>query len=52
MDNMRSHRVKAVREILTEKGMKGLYLPPYSPDLNPSSLPLLIVSIFEDCYNL
>ena len=32
---MRSHHVKAVREILGEKGMKLLYLPPYSPDLNP-----------------
>ena len=35
MDNMRSHHVKAVREILESKGMKVLYLPPYSPDLNP-----------------
>ena len=35
MDNMRSHHVKAVREIREAKGMKVLYLPPYSPDLNP-----------------
>ncbi len=35
MDNMRSHRVKAVRKIWAEKGIKGLYLPPYSPDLDP-----------------
>lgn len=35
MDNMRSHHVKAVREILAEKGMSVLYLPPYSPDFNP-----------------
>ena len=35
MDNMRSHHVKAVREVLEEKGMKVSYLPPYSPDLNP-----------------
>lgn len=35
MDNMRSHHVKAVREILEAKGRKVLYLPPYSPDLNP-----------------
>ena len=35
MDNMPSHHVKAVREILEAKGMKVLYLPPYSPDLNP-----------------
>lgn len=32
MDNMRSHHVKAVREILEAKGMKVLYLLPYSPD--------------------
>ena len=35
MDNIRSHHVKAVREILEAKGMKVLYLPPYSPDLTP-----------------
>lgn len=32
---MRSHPVKAVQEILEAKGMKVLYLPPCSPDLNP-----------------
>lgn len=35
MDNMRSHHVKAVREILESKGIGLLYLPPYSPALNP-----------------
>lgn len=35
MDNMRSHHVKAVREILETKRIGLLYLPPYSPDLNP-----------------
>jgi len=35
MDNMRSHHVKAVREIPEAKGMKAPYLPPYSPDPNP-----------------
>ncbi len=34
MDNMRSHHVKAVQDILEAKGMKALYLPLYSPDLN------------------
>ena len=38
MDNMRSHHVKAVREILEAKGMNVLYLPPYSPDLNPKTI--------------
>lgn len=35
MDNLRSHHVKAVRSIIEEAGMNLLYLPPYSPDLNP-----------------
>ncbi len=35
MDNMRSHHVKAVREVLEAAGVIPLYLPPYSPDLNP-----------------
>lgn len=35
MDNMRSHHVKTVREVLEEKGIKVLYLQPYSPGLNP-----------------
>ncbi len=35
MDNMRSHHVKAVRDVLEDKGMLLFYLPPYSPDLNP-----------------
>ncbi len=35
MDNMRSHHVKAVREVLEAKKVMLLYLPPYSPDLNP-----------------
>ena len=35
MDNMRSHHVKGVEEVLRAAGMIPLYLPPYSPDLNP-----------------
>ena len=35
MDNLRSHHVKEVRELLEAAGMIPLYLPPYSPDLNP-----------------
>lgn len=35
MDNMRTHHVKEVRVLLQEPGMKLLYLPAYSPDLNP-----------------
>ena len=35
MDNMNSHHVKAVKELLDSSGVRYIYLPPYSPDLNP-----------------
>lgn len=35
MDNLRVHKVAGVREAIEEKGALVLYLPPYSPDLNP-----------------
>lgn len=35
MDNMRSHHAKVVKELLNERRVAYLYLPPYSPDLNP-----------------
>lgn len=34
MDNLRSHHVKTVREVLEAGGMGVLYLPPYMPDFN------------------
>ena len=35
MDNMESHHAKAVRNLLDSSGVRYIYLPPYSPDLNP-----------------
>ncbi len=35
MDNLSSHKVKGVREQIESRGAEVLYLPPYSPDLNP-----------------
>lgn len=37
MDNMRSHHVKEVAEVIeqSDKHLSLLYLPPYSPDFNP-----------------
>jgi transposase len=35
MDNLSSHKVKGVSEPIIAAGAKILYLPPYSPDLNP-----------------
>ncbi len=38
MDNLSSHKVKGVREAIKAVGAFLLYLPPYSPDLNPIEL--------------
>jgi transposase len=35
MDNLSSHKVQGVRERIAAAGVGLLYLPPYSPDLNP-----------------
>ncbi len=35
MDNMRTHHVKEVSALVRNAGIKLLYLPAYSPDLNP-----------------
>ena len=35
MDNLSSHKVNGVSELITSRGAEVLYLPPYSPDLNP-----------------
>ena len=35
MDNLASHKVAGVRELIEGAGATVLYLPPYSPDLNP-----------------
>jgi transposase len=35
MDNLGSHKVAGVREAIEASGASLMYLPPYSPDLNP-----------------
>jgi transposase len=35
MDNLSAHKVQGVRERIEQTGASVLYLPPYSPDLNP-----------------
>ena len=35
MDNLTSHKVKGIVEPILAVGASVLYLPPYSPDLNP-----------------
>lgn len=38
IDNLPAHKVEGVRELIETAGAKLLYLPPYSPDLNPIEL--------------
>lgn len=38
MDNAKPHCVEEVRELIESKGARLVYLPPYSPDLNPIEL--------------
>ena len=35
LDNLAAHKVDGVRQALAAAGASLLYLPPYSPDLNP-----------------
>ena len=35
LDNLSSHKVAGVRDAVEARGASLLYLPPYSPDLNP-----------------
>lgn len=35
MDNPSSHKVSGIRQTIEARGASLLYLPPYSPDLNP-----------------
>ena len=35
MDNLSAHKGPGVRELIAKAGGEVLYLPPYSPDLNP-----------------
>ncbi len=35
IDNLPAHKLKAVRKLIEARGAELIYLPPYSPDLNP-----------------
>ena len=35
MDNLSAHKGQRVRQLIEAKGCELIYLPPYSPDLNP-----------------
>jgi transposase len=38
MDNLSSHKGDTVRRLIGGRGASVLFLPPYSPDLNPIEL--------------
>lgn len=38
LDNLSSHKAAGVREAIEQAGARLMYLPPYSPDLNPIEL--------------
>ena len=38
LDNLSSHKVAGVQAAIAARGARLLYLPPYSPDLNPIEL--------------
>ncbi len=38
LDNLSSHKVVRVRELIEARGATVVYLPPYSPDFNPIEL--------------
>lgn len=38
MDNLSAHKVSGIRELIEARGATLLYLPAYSPDLNPIEL--------------
>jgi transposase len=38
MDNLRVHKMAGIREAIEAAGAKLLFIPPYSPDLNPIEL--------------
>jgi len=35
MDNLAAHKGERIRKLIEDRGCQLLYLPPYSPDLNP-----------------
>src|SRR5439155_21222267 len=38
LDNIRFHHSNKIKELLTQKNIEPTYLPPYTPELNPTEL--------------
>lgn len=46
LDNLSSHKNEAVARLITGAGARLLFLPPYSPDLNPIEMAF---AKFKEC---
>ena len=51
MDNARIHKNEKIRSIVEEFGGRVLFLPPYSPDLNPIELAFSTIKSWLRKYN-
>jgi hypothetical protein len=46
VDNASIHKVAGIRELVEERGMRLMFLPAYSPDLNPIELAFLSIKVW------
>ena len=51
-DNLRSHKVSGIQSAIEAVGATILYLPPYSPDLNPIEKYFSKLGILEQAYQI
>lgn len=45
LDNFASHKTKAVKNIMHKSSCKIMFLPPYSPDLNPIEMAWNVIKV-------
>ncbi|NJO52354.1 MAG: IS630 family transposase [Leptolyngbyaceae cyanobacterium RM2_2_4] len=50
MDNLSSHKMEGIKELVEEKGARIEYLPPYSPDFNPIEMMWSVIKAFVRLY--
>ena len=46
MDNLRIHKMEWLEEMITSRGARVEYLPPYSPDMNPIEMMWSVIKSF------
>ncbi|NJL99479.1 MAG: hypothetical protein HC924_12105 [Synechococcaceae cyanobacterium SM2_3_2] len=50
MDNLSSHKMEGIKELVEEKGARIEYLLPYSPDFNPIEMMWSVIKAFVRLY--